>query len=878
MMQQYLRLKADYPSILLFYRMGDFYELFFSDAEKGARLLGITLTKRGASAGEPIPMAGVPVHSLEQYLARLVKLGESIAICEQVGDVATSKGPVERKVMRVVTPGTLTDAALLPAREDAPLLALHRSAQHEWYLAWLVLSSGELTLATCEADALADELARLRPVEVVIAEDAVVPPALNAALAGDGQPAIALVRQTAWQFDARRAQTALSQHFNVANLAAFDFEDNEPVLAAAGGLLSYLSATQLGVPPHLLAPKRHHTGANLILDAAARRNLEVSQTIRGETASAHTLVGLMDHCASVAGSRLLRRWCENPLRDITQVRLRQARVQALLEHSKAAHNSLARVSDVERLSARLAMRSIRPKELAGLRDTLPLARELASLLSTIDAELFAPLVQTLALRLNAEELLVAALVDEPPLLSRDGGMMRPGFDAQLDELRALDSNAGDYLTALEARERLATGIPNLKVGFNNVHGFYIEITGSHSEKVPTEYRRRQTLKNAERYITPELKEYEDKALSAKERALAREKYLYEQLLDQLAPEVAALQSIANALAQTDVLASFAAVAQDFAWVAPRFRSVPGLYIRGGKHPVVAHAVDRKGMAFVPNDCDLSERCRLLVITGPNMGGKSTYMRQVALIAVLAYCGSFVPALECELGPIDRIFTRIGASDDLASGRSTFMVEMTEAASILHNATEQSLVIMDEIGRGTSTFDGLAIAQAIASRLATRNRALTLFATHYFELTQLAAELPGVENRHLAAVQHQRGIAFLHEVKHGPASQSYGIEVAKLAGVAPDVLRQARQTLSALENQAAANALHQSASGQVDMFAPAASPAPTQNLTLQAWEEWQDTLDALDPDNMSPRAALDAVFALKALHQSLRDKLEQPKDA
>ncbi len=867
MMQQYLRIKAEYPAVLLLYRMGDFYELFFKDAEKASRLLGITLTKRGASAGEPIPMAGVPVHSAEQYLARLVKLGESVAICEQVGDVATSKGPVERKVTRVITPGTLTDSALLPAREDAALMAVHRAKDKQIQLAWLVLAAGDLTLSQVEPHELADELARLHPAELVIPEgDTALQALLLDALSG-AQAGTPIVQQPAWQFDARRAHGALCERLQVASLSAYDLEEEDARLQAAGGLLAYLNTTQQGIPAHLKPPRLYRRDSSLVLDAAARRNLEISQNIRGDSDGTGTLLHFMDQSASVAGSRLMRRWLETPLRQADMVLVRQNSVSTLLETGgyRELHTLLAEVSDLERLGARVALRSIRPKELAGLRDTLPLARKIAAALSSLENSLsvstgnFQAFIHALTLPLQGEAQLCAALIEDPPMLARDGGMIRLGFDAELDELKSLDQDAGAFLTALEAREREATGISTLKVGFNNVHGFYIEVSSANADKVPADYRRRQTLKNAERYITPELKGYEDKALSAKERALAREKYLFDQLVEALAVDVPKIQAMADALAQVDVLSTFASRAAEFGWVAPRFRHLPGVSIRAGKHPVVAFAIDRQGMSFVPNDCELHDRCKLMIITGPNMGGKSTFMRQVALICVLAYCGSYVPANDCELGPIDRIFTRIGASDDLSSGRSTFMVEMTEAASILHNATEHSLVVMDEIGRGTSTFDGLAIAHAIATRLATKNRCLTLFATHYFELTQLATSLVGVENRHLAAVQHQRGIAFLHEVKLGPASQSYGIEVARLAGISPDVLRQAKVTLGKLEEQSVQNG------PQIDLFstqqaAPIeAEPEVAQERLLAL----ADALTALEPEELSPREALEALFALKA---------------
>jgi DNA mismatch repair protein MutS len=854
MMQQYLRIKAEHPERLLFYRMGDFYELFFDDAQRAARLLGITLTRRGVSAGQPIPMAGVPFHSAEQYLARLVRLGESVAICEQIGDPATSKGPVERRVLRIVTPGTLTDASLLPEREERMLMAACPQGR-VMGLAWLSLASGECWLAQTDPAGLAAEIERLRPAELLCPESFDPTQALTALGAADTLRGLALARAPDWQFDETRARRQLTELLQVADLAGFGADEAPAAIGAAGALVAYAARTQGRDPSHLQGLRVHHGDALLVLDPAARRNLEIIETLRGEPAP--TLLSLLDHCATSAGARRLRAWLQAPLRSQAAAAQRHQRIGELAGGlADALAPVLSRCVDFERVAARIALRNARPRELAALRDAGDTVRELAALLAPVPG--FADAVNALQPPEPALALLRAALLDEPAALARDGGVFRDGHDPLLDELRGIDAGCDDFLAAMEQRERARTGIANLRVGFNSVQGFFIEITHGQADKVPADYRRRQTLKNAERYITPELKAFEDKALSARERALARERELYEGLLEALSAWVPAWQAIGRAVAEVDVLATLARRAQALGWVAPQFQTLPGIEIRAGRHPVVQAGVER----FVPNDCVLDERQRMVVLTGPNMGGKSTYMRQTALIVLLAYCGSWVPADVCRLGPIDRIFTRIGASDDLAGGRSTFMVEMTEAAAILNAATDQSLVLMDEIGRGTSTFDGLSLAQAIASRLITHNRAFTLFATHYFELTRLAQRHAGVINRHLSAVEHRGGIAFLHEVKDGPASRSHGLQVARLAGLPAPVVRAASQVLEALESQSRAD------DAQIDLFAdtsPAADlsqtsePAAAQPAPDPALQAVADALQALRPDELSPREALDLIY-------------------
>jgi DNA mismatch repair protein MutS len=848
MMQQYLGIKAHYPHVLLFYRMGDFYELFYDDARRAAKLINITLTQRGASAGAPIPMAGVPVVSVEQYLARLVKLGESVAICEQIGDPATSKGPVERKVVRVVTPGTLTELSLLDAKRDAALAALFGDGRDEVALAWLVLASGDLRLMRARREQLASELARIAPSELLLADDA-----RTASPETDAR----VQRLPPWHFDAERGGKLLRERLGVATLAAFGVEGEPLMLAAAAALLTYAQDTQQTPLSHITRLTVEHDSEYVGLDAVSRRNLELTDSLRGD--GGPTLFRLLDGNATGMGSRRLRHWLHHPQRDATIARGRQALIGALIEGDLAGRvqATLRQVPDLDRIASRIALGSVRPRELAALRDAAPALADLGELLRTIDTPLAAAWREQVRLPAALAAELARALLPEPAAQLRDGDVIRSGFDAELDELRALRDNVGQFLLDLETRERERTGIANLRVEYNRVHGFYIEVTHGQTAKVPDDYRRRQTLKNAERYITPELKSFEDKALSAQERARARERELYEVLLARLQPAVRELLATADAVASVDALAALARHAQRARWVAPEFGDGPGLEIRGARHPVVEDQIEQ----FVANDCVLGPGRRLLVITGPNMGGKSTYMRSIALIVLLAYAGSFVPADSARLGPIDRILTRIGAADDLARGASTFMVEMTEAAAILNRATEASLVLMDEIGRGTSTFDGMALAAAIARALAEANRSLTLFATHYFELTQLAQWLPEVANVHVAAAQARGKVVFLHEVREGPASQSYGLAVAQLAGVPAEVVRRARALLTQLEQRAAG------VQPQLDLFAAGDAALAAAQIEPPAGpeaDELRERLGATDIDELSPREALALLYELKAM--------------
>jgi DNA mismatch repair protein MutS len=975
MMQQYLRIKAEHSDKLLFYRMGDFYELFHDDAVRAAKLLDITLTQRGASNGSPIKMAGVPYHAAEQYLARLVKMGESVAICEQIGDPATSKGPVERKVMRIVTPGTVTDSALLEEKRDNLLLAISaprtasvpplkwvkqafRAAEArtrggregfgvEVGLAWLNLASGQFTLAEVPAKQLPAELERLQPSEILYAEHLLVsdaPPSQPSpegrrgehplSLWGRAREGVSLKSLPDWHFDRDTAHRALCQQFGARDLAGFGCDDFTVGLEAAGALLGYAKLTQGQSIAHIRSAQVYHADQYVRMDAATRRNLEITQTLRGEPAP--TLLSLLDTCATNMGSRLLAHWLHHPLRDRAVLRARLDAVEQLQLPSPAGgggaggegvataplsptlspqgarglystvHNQLKPSVDVERITARIALRSARPRDLSGLRDTLLTLPQLHAVLGRVgssaahaeardanrvgtetctsdtllaqpavcgrrcDAVIPAPvafahrvmtapyasLLDRLSDALQADtslvELLQKTIKPEPSSVLREGGVIADNFDPELDELRGIQTNCGDFLLELEMRERARTGINTLKVEYNRVHGFYIEVSIAQSVNVPDDYRRRQTLKNAERYITPELKAFEDKALSANDRALAREKFLYEQLLDQLAPFIPQLQRIAAAIAELDVLATFAERASTLNFCAPQFSDDAQINIIKGRHPVVETQIQSQSGRFTPNDTTLNDARRTLLITGPNMGGKSTYMRQVAIIALLAHVGCFVPAQAAVLGEIDQIFTRIGASDDLASGRSTFMVEMTEAANILHNATDKSLVLVDEIGRGTSTFDGLALAYAIARHLLEINRSYTLFATHYFELTRLAEEFRQLANVHLAAIEHQHSIVFLHSVNEGAASQSYGLQVAALAGVPNSVIRSAKKQLVKLEQNSAAQ------NPQGDLFAAVPeTPEPEEHPLVSALRD-------LQPDEMSPKEALEKIYQLKKL--------------
>ena len=889
MMQQYLRIKAAHADTLLLYRMGDFYEVFHDDAKRAARLLDITLTARGQSNGSPIPMAGIPFHALDGYLAKLIAQGESVAICEQIGDPATSKGPVAREVVRIVTPGTLVDAGLLPEKADRLLAAVSigRSSRTRTRIAgvaWLNFASGELRLIECAATSIARTLERLRPAETLVSDSA------------EEDEAITVDRTTrcpSSEFDVDAGRRSLCAHFGVADLRAFGVLDETFALGAAGALLKYLRRTQAlddeATPDrssqrslaHIASLAVDREDRTIALDGPTRRNLEISESLSPDDARSSgptTLFGLLDVCATHMGSRLLRSWLHEPLRDPSIPTRRARAVEALVArsgsktHAACVHAHLNGMADIERIAARIALRSARPRDLLGLRTVLGMLDESRRLLaaadrSQIDAmapSMLADLIDSLATPAAALDLLTRAIAETPASLVREGGVMASGYDPELDELRELSSDAGAFLVELEARERARTGIANLRVEYNRVHGFYIEVTHSRTEQVPADYRRRQTTKNAERYITPELKAYEDRALSARERALAREKVLYDGVLDALAPSIATFQRIARALASADVLAAFADRADACDWVRAELVSEPGLTIDGGRHPVVeAQCVSRAKTTgvdrFIANDCRLGPSRRMLVVTGPNMGGKSTFMRQTALIVLLAYAGSFVPARRAVIGLIDAIYTRIGASDDLSGGRSTFMVEMAEAAAILHEATPTSLVLVDEIGRGTSTFDGLALAWAIARRLVEHNRAMTFFATHYFELTRLADQYPMVANVHLSAVEHGRDIVFLHAVEEGPASRSYGLQVARLAGVPQSVIRAAEKQLASLEEAA------RNASPQRDLFdASSGADADETSRVTSAGVELADELAAIDPDQLAPRDALDVLYRLKRL--------------
>ncbi|EPO1791818.1 DNA mismatch repair protein MutS [Cronobacter turicensis] len=840
MMQQYLKLKAQHPDILLFYRMGDFYELFYDDAKRASQLLDISLTKRGASAGEPIPMAGVPHHAVENYLAKLVNLGESVAICEQIGDPATSKGPVERKVVRIVTPGTISDEALLQERQDNLLAAIWQDGKGFGY-ATLDISSGRFRLTEPQdRETMAAELQRTNPAELLYAEDF----AEMALIEGRR----GLRRRPLWEFELDTARQQLNLQFGTRDLVGFGVENAPRGLCAAGCLLQYVKDTQRTSLPHIRSITMERQQDGIIMDAATRRNLEITQNLAGGVEN--TLASVLDCTVTPMGSRMLKRWLHMPVRDASVLRHRQQAIAALMEYSTDIQPVLRQVGDLERILARLALRTARPRDLARMRHAFQQLPTLNTLLADIDAGHVQTLREQMGEFTELRDLLERAIIEAPPVLVRDGGVIAPGYHAELDEWRALADGATDYLDRLEIREREKLGIDTLKVGFNAVHGYFIQVSRGQSHMVPIHYVRRQTLKNAERYIIPELKEYEDKVLTSKGKALALEKQLYDELFDLLLPHLAELQKSAAALAELDVLTNLAERADTLNYHCPTLTDKPGVRLVEGRHPVVERVLNEP---FIANPLSLSPQRRMLIITGPNMGGKSTYMRQTALIVLMAYIGSFVPAEQAEIGPIDRIFTRVGAADDLASGRSTFMVEMTETANILHNATEHSLVLMDEIGRGTSTYDGLSLAWACAESLANRIKALTLFATHYFELTQLPEKMEGVANVHLDAIEHGDTIAFMHSVQDGAASKSYGLAVAALAGVPKEVIKRARQKLRELESLSGNAAATQVDGTQMSLLVAAEETSPA-----------VEALENLDPDSLSPRQALEWIYRLKSL--------------
>ncbi|WP_095499659.1 DNA mismatch repair protein MutS [Paraferrimonas haliotis] len=838
MMRQYLKIKAEHPNQLLLYRMGDFYELFFDDAKKAAKLLDISLTARGKSGGNAIPMAGVPYHAIEGYLAKLVQLGESAAICEQIGDPATSKGPVERKVVRIITPGTLTDEALLPERQDSLLAAVYQEQQHFGY-ATLDLSSGRFVVNELESEeALEAELQRTNPAELLYNEDFQASHVL--------QRYQGKRRRPLWEFELSSARKQLNQQFGTKDLQGFGVEELTLALSAAGCLINYIKDTQRTALPHIRAIIAEPQSDFVILDAATRRNLELTVNLSGS--ESNTLASVLDKTTTAMGSRLLKRWLHQPLTDRSRINHRLDAVDDLIQNQQIPlfHAPLRNIGDMERILARVALRSARPRDIARLRLALEMLPEIQSLLSLQNSILIKRLSDAIGEFPELVSLLQNAVIENPPVLIRDGGVIAPGYSAELDQWRDLAEGATGYLSELENRERESTGISTLKVGYNRVHGYFIEVSRAQSDLVPAHYQRRQTLKNMERYIIPELKEHEDKVLSSQGKALALEKQLWEQLFDKLLPHIGTLQACAYALAELDVLVNFAERAESLNYQRPHLSDNIGIDIQQGRHPVVEKVTSEP---FIANPTQLSPQRRMLVVTGPNMGGKSTYMRQTALIVLMAHIGCFIPAEHATIGPIDRIFTRIGASDDLASGRSTFMVEMTETANILHNASNNSLVLMDEIGRGTSTYDGLSLAWAAADYLANKLNSLTLFATHYFELTQMPESNPNVANVHLDAIEHGDSIAFMHSVEEGPASRSYGLQVAALAGVPAKVINNAKAKLHQLESSSSSN--------------QSLPMEPSQPSLLQE-SQVEQALAQLDPDNLTPKQAHQLLYQLKSL--------------
>lgn len=836
MMQQYLRIKSEYPDMLLLYRMGDFYELFFDDAKRAAQLLDLTLTHRGQSADKPIPMAGVPYHAVENYLARLLKKGESVAICEQVGDPATSKGPVERQVTRIITPGTVTDEALLDAKKDNLLLALHHQKQ-KIGLAWVDLSSGRFhLLELADTNQLSAELTRLQPAELLLREASPLEEyCLN----------FPIKTRPGWEFNFDSAKKRLCEQFTVSDLSAFGEQDYPTALIAAGALLSYLQTTQKQALPHLNAITLENVHDYLQLDASTQKHLELFENVQGGTENC--LLSVLDKTACTMGSRLLKRWLGRPLKQHHLIQSRQQAITEIisLQCNTTLHHVLKQVCDVERIVSRIALKSARPRDLLALGTTLNILPEIQVALAKNQSALTTELKAHTKPLPELQQLLAAAIIENPPVLIRDGGVIAPGFDEELDELRVLSTRANETLEKLEQDERQRTGLSSLKFGFNNVQGYYIELSKVQSEKAPPNYHRKQTLKNVERYITPELKVFEEKVLSAQVKALAREKWLYDNLLEEIQRSITELTQLARALAQLDVLVTLAERAQSLNWCCPHLVPNSQISIQAGRHPVIENLLQEQ---FIANDLQLQPSQNILLITGPNMGGKSTYMRQTALIVLLAHIGSFVPAHSVTLGPIDRIFTRIGASDDLASGRSTFMVEMTETAQILRQATQESLVLIDEIGRGTSTYDGMALAYASCAYLATHIKAYTLFSTHYFELTNMPQQWPCIRNVHLQASLDTGRIIFLYRVEPGCANRSYGLEVAELAGIPTEVLKIAHSHLNHMQNNV--------------------STAEPFQLPLQAKLQPQSPilyeLAKVDPDLLTAREALDLIYRLKSL--------------
>ncbi len=850
MMQQYLGIKKDYPSMLVFYRMGDFYELFFDDAVKASKLLGITLTKRGKANGEPIPMAGIPYHAADNYLAKIVKAGKSVAICEQIGDPATSKGPVERKVARIITPGTLTDEALLQEQQENVLCCIFAAPfkhQMHYCIASLEASSGRFHATIVDTkDQLLNEIARLSPAEVLYADNS-----QNAFYKEKNSKALAMPE---WYFDRDTCQRILCEQFGTKDLAGFGIDAYPSAIAAAGCLLQYIQDTLKTALPHISGIQIQQPNDTIIIDRASRRNLELLQNLQHSDSTEHTLLSVLNYCVTTMGFRELSRWLKQPSRNIELVKKRHQAVEILIQQHCFSELSsfLDEIGDIERISSRIALGSARPRDLSTLRNSLALLPAIQTLLGSLDSPFINELSALIGEHPDTVNLLKRAVIDEPPMLIRDGGVIAEGYDEELDELRALSTHADQFLIELEIREKAKTGINTLKVAYNRVHGFYIEISKLHTAQVPADYIRRQTLKAVERYITPELKAFEEKVLSAKERALAREKHLYETLLQQLGEQTQTLLQSASGLAQCDVINGFAKAAITLNWVKPTMTDDNVISIKNGRHPVVEEVLSDH---FVANDTELDKQRSMLLITGPNMGGKSTYMRQTALIVIMAYMGSYIPADAATIGTVDQIFTRIGASDDLSSGHSTFMVEMTEAANILNNATANSLVLMDEIGRGTSTFDGLSLAWACAEHLSKHNQCFTLFATHYFELTQLPEQHPNISNVHLDAIEHKDDIILMHQLKDGPASQSFGIQVAKLAGIPPLVLKNAKKKLAILEKNSV------NASPQQDLFTQASINDVDEEPEVHPIIE---QIEAFELDEMTPKQAMDALFDLKQL--------------
>lgn len=853
-MKQYQQFKGQYPDYILFFRMGDFYEMFWEDARLAHRVMGVTLTTRsrgGLDDRDAIPMAGVPFHSVEGYLRKMIAAGYKVAICEQVEDPATAKGVIRREVVRLMTPGTLTDDPLLDGRADNHLAAIAfgvtKAEGYRAGLAWVELSTGSCHAMSGTEDQVLEEIARLRPAELLAPE---LPSGQLHTMASkvDSAKLAIITGRPGWQFTPHHAREELNRQYGVTTTAGYGFADEDPAMLALGAALTYLNETQKTQLGHLRSPRRHRVENHLGIDPSSWRSLEIDRTVRSHTVEG-SLLSAIDQTRSALGARLLRRWLRFPLCEIEPIEARQEAIAALLASGLALgqiRQTMGDLCDIERIVARLAVGRASPRDLWALGRCMKSLPALMDQLGTLGEPSIAPdLVASRDLTIRLADYLVSAIQDDPPAHLREGGVIAPGFDPELDRLRDISANAQRWLAEYQTRLGAETGISSLKVGYNKVFGYYIEVTAAHADKTPAAWSRKQTVKNAERYITAELKSFENDALSARDRSIVLEQALFERIRQTLLPDVPAMQELADELARVDVLASLATLAADRRYCRPEMVEDRRLIITDGKHPVLEKQL---GNEFVANDLKIGENDSLLLITGPNMAGKSTYIRQVALIVLMAQIGSYVPAATAIVGLTDRLFTRIGASDELHSGQSTFMVEMTETANILNNATDRSLVVLDEVGRGTSTLDGLSLAWAIAEHIASAARCRTLFATHYHELTDLAERFEGVRNLNVAVREWEDQVVFLHRIVEGGTDRSYGIHVARLAGVPRPVLDRARQLLGELAVQHVGRPRISRAKKQADLAQLPLFEDPLSAITRE--------ISGLDLNSLSPMQAFE----------------------